>query len=60
MTGLRSQLVREFLMVAGSLVHSVTPRPLHEVKMKVSVGPELSPGITIAVIINNNMLPTIY
>ena len=33
-----SQLAREDLMVAGSVLHSVTPRPVQELKAAVVVG----------------------
>ena len=51
-----SQLCREDLMVAVSVFHCVTARPVHEVKE--AVGGELNPVATIAVNNNNNMWPT--
>ena len=55
-TVLSSQLCREDLMVSGRLFHSVTPRPVQEVKA--AVGGEVRPVSTSAVISNvsNNIL----
>ena len=55
-TVLSSQLCREDLMVSGRLFHSVTPRPVQEVKA--AVGGEVKPVSTSAVISNvsNNIL----
>ena len=47
-----SQLCREDLMVAWSVFHSVTARPVHEVKE--AVGGEVNPVATIVVNNNNN------
>ena len=51
-TVLSSQLCREDLMVSGRLFHSVTPRPVQEVKA--AVGGEVRPVSTSAV--SNNIL----
>ena len=49
-----SQLCRECLMVAGSVFHSVTPRPVQE--LKAAVGGEL---VTVPTIFTINTIFTI-